>query len=266
MSIINTLFIGHTVSKLEKVDSTNQFLRQLIAEGDVAEGFVIDALEQYAGRGQRGASWYSEPGANLTLSIALRPVFLIASDQFWISKAVALGVAGFVSTVLLTEYKGSCKVEIKWPNDILVNGRKIAGILIENILENSRIRYSIAGIGLNINQKRFDPALPNPLSLALLTGNEYDLNSCMEGLCISIEKYYLMVRNSTFKEVDALYHQILYRKDIQSQFSLGGRQFSGTIKQVTQEGHLLLDAPELKSGQDNEKFFRVMDLKQLQFL
>lgn len=262
------LFIGHTVSKLEKVDSTNRYLRDLLAAGEVAEGFVVWALEQYEGRGQRGSSWFSQPGANLTLSIALRPAFLNASSQFWLTKSVALGVAEFVSNSLSAASIGDSEgpVRIKWANDIFVGDQKIAGILIENVLESSRLRYSIAGIGLNINQESFDPSLPNPVSLKLLTGREYDLNLCIEDLCISIEKRYLELRNSDFRQLDALYQKLLYRKDAWSQFALDGKQFRAMIKRVTPEGHLLLNAPELNTGRNDDELLRIKDIKQLQFL
>src|ERR1700722_11411390 len=144
---LNTLFVGHTIIDLDKVNSTNSYLHDLLKKKTPAEGVIVWALEQYAGRGQRGNSWLSQPGVNLTFSILLEPRFLVLADQFLLTKALALGVAEFVSSLA-----PSASVKIKWPNDIYANDCKIAGILVENILETSIIKYSIAGIGLNINQ------------------------------------------------------------------------------------------------------------------
>lgn len=264
------MFIGHTVSKLDKVDSTNRYLRDLIAADKASEGFVVWGLEQYAGRGQRGNAWYSEPGANLTLSIALRPTFLNVSKQFWLTKAIALGVAEFVSNSLGTSFAGngteSVAVRIKWANDIFVNDRKIAGILIENVLENATIKYSIAGIGVNINQINFDPLLPNPTSLKLLAGKDFDLSISLDELCISIERYYLLLRNSDFSRIDDLYHKLLYRKDVWSNFVFKGKPFRGMVKKVGAQGHLLLNTHDFKELQNPEGFFEITDIKQLQFL
>src|SRR5581483_6581831 len=115
-----------------------------------AEGFIVRAVEQYAGKGQRGSSWLSAPGMNLTFSLLLEPKFLSLNNQFWLTKALALALAEFVASVL-----PNTLVSIKWPNDIYVNDCKIAGILVENILEKSTIKFCIAGIGINVNQDSF---------------------------------------------------------------------------------------------------------------
>lgn len=132
-------------------------------------GTALMAREQTAGRGQRGNSWEAEAGKNITLSLMLRPADFPAARQFEISEAVALGVADTVESC------GVGAVAVKWPNDIYVGDRKIAGILIENALCGTNIARSIAGIGLNVNQIEFRSAAPNPVSLRQLTGREYPL-------------------------------------------------------------------------------------------
>lgn len=132
-------------------------------------GFALMAREQTAGRGQRGNSWEAEPDMNITLSVMLRPENLPAARQFEISEAVALAVADTV------EAMGIGNVAVKWPNDIYVGDRKIAGILIENALSGSLISRSIAGIGLNVNQTEFRSDAPNPVSARQLTGRNYDI-------------------------------------------------------------------------------------------
>lgn len=256
----NTLFIGHSVINLNKVDSTNNYLHNLLSEKPIAEGFIVRAIEQYAGKGQRGSSWLSQPGANLTFSILLEPKFLPLANQFWLTKALALGVAEYVSTMV-----PSASVSIKWPNDIYADGRKIAGILVENILEKTSIKYCIAGIGLNINQDSFDPSLPNATSLKLLTGKAFDLSLCLENICISIEKFYLELRSSNYKKIDELYHKLLYKRDVLSNFLLDGKPLEGTIKGVSAQGHLLINTengPEIIV----KDMVEVRDVKHLVFL
>jgi BirA family transcriptional regulator, biotin operon repressor / biotin---[acetyl-CoA-carboxylase] ligase len=256
----HTLFIGHSIITLDRVDSTNNYLHGLLSKNPPAEGFIVRAVEQYAGKGQRGNSWLSQPGVNLTFSLLLSPGFLPLSEQFWLTKALALGVAEFVRGMA-----PNASVAIKWPNDVYVNERKIAGILVENILEKSVIKYSIAGIGLNVNQDSFDPSLPNATSLKILSGKNCDLLICLENLCISIEKFYLELRGAEYKRIDALYHKLLYKKDILSKFMLDGKPCEGTIKGVSAQGHLLINA---KNGSElivNDTI-EVKDVKHLVFL
>ncbi|MFT7154174.1 MAG: BirA family biotin operon repressor/biotin-[acetyl-CoA-carboxylase] ligase, partial [Alteromonas macleodii] len=123
------LFIGSVCIRLERVDSSNNYARELIRDKMPIEGTVIVANEQTSGRGQRANTWFSEPKSNLTCSYILRPVFLAAKNQFVLSAAVALAV---FETVY--QFIPNNTLRIKWPNDILVGDKKIAGILIENTL------------------------------------------------------------------------------------------------------------------------------------
>ncbi len=257
---LNTLFIGQNILTLGKTDSTNNYLHGLLSDKPPAEGFIVRAVEQYAGKGQRGSSWLSSPGANLTFSVLLEPRFLSLADQFWLTKALALAVADFISSML-----PGMLVWIKWPNDIYVADRKIAGILVENILEKSSIKFCIAVIGINVNQDVFDPSLPNPTSLKIASGKDFDLNDCLEKLCSSIESYYLKLRNADYKGLDALYHKLLYKKDVLSSFMLNDESFKGAIKEVTAEGHLLIN-PKNNADTGSKAIIEVKDIKQLVFL
>jgi BirA family transcriptional regulator, biotin operon repressor / biotin---[acetyl-CoA-carboxylase] ligase len=249
------LFIGQEIKMLEKTDSTNRFALDLIRQSPPSEGYVVWALEQQAGKGQRGKQWLSEPGANLTFSIILQPHFLHATKQFSLTKAIALGIAQFVSHVLSKSHD----VKIKWPNDIYVHDSKIAGILIENVLEQTLIKHSVVGIGLNVNQVVFDSSLLNPASLKLLTSNSYILDDCLKRLCSFIEKYYLVLRAGYHKQLDDEYHELLYKRGVWSNFMLNNERFMGKIEGVNKQGHLLM---QKKSGEEIE----VTDVKGLVFL
>ncbi len=156
---------------VDSCTSTNTLLK---AEADAPHGLLIAAREQTAGRGQRGNTWESEPGANLTFSMLLRAP-LPARRQFELSMLVSLAVVRFVDELI-----APLKAEIKWPNDIYVGDRKICGILIEHSLAGAMLDRSIAGIGINLNQERFLSDAPNPVSVVQLTGRKVDIYAALE--------------------------------------------------------------------------------------
>ncbi len=141
---------------------------------------VIAARFQTAGRGQGDHTWLSPKDENLTFSILIRfgedgiPALPVA-DALRITYIATLSIRDFLS-------EEGIDSRIKWPNDIWVKDRKICGMLIENILDGSNVACSIIGIGINLNQTAFDPSLPNPVSLSMLTGRHYDLKTALEGL------------------------------------------------------------------------------------
>ncbi len=181
----------HDIIWLESVDSTNDEAKRHIS--DIDNLSVLSALEQTAGRGQRGNSWTSAPGENLMFSIVLKSPALMAEDHFALNEITALSVADFLSTY-------GIKAEIKWPNDIYVGDRKICGILIENSFRGNAISSSIIGIGLNINQRNFNVNLPNPTSMLLCMQNQddrsshttesFDIKTCLEGFMNIFTSYY----------------------------------------------------------------------------
>lgn len=191
-------------------------------------GLALMARTQTAGRGQRGNSWEAEPGKNITLSLMLRPEATEAARQFEISEAVALGVADTVESL------GIDGVSVKWPNDIYVGDRKIAGILIENTLSGTIISRSIAGIGLNVNQREFRSDAPNPVSAWQLTGREFD-----------IEEVALRMVNNILdrlgRDNHAEYRRRLWRGRGQWPWRTpDGRQFLASIEAVDPDGRLHL--------------------------
>lgn len=173
------------ITWLDVCGSTNAVLNDM---PDAPGGTVVATRCQTAGRGQRGASWEAEPGANLTFSQLFRPEKLPADRQFELSMLVSLAVADTVDSLL--EDEGCDKrTKIKWPNDIYVGDNKIAGILIENKLRGVQIHRSIAGIGLNVNQLSFLSDAPNPVSLKQLTSVDTPLEPLLETLTDRLADY-----------------------------------------------------------------------------
>jgi len=140
--------IGRKIVRLESIDSTNNYTANLIKSGDLDHGTVIMAVEQTGGRGQMGAEWLVKPGENLTISVFLDGVNLSVANQFSLTRLTSLSIIDFLAKI-------NIPAVIKWPNDVFVGGKKIAGILIENNLSGSTIKKSVIGIGLNVNQVEF---------------------------------------------------------------------------------------------------------------
>lgn len=199
------------------------------------EGDIILAQSQTAGRGQRGHTWESREGENLTFSLLLEPLFLSPSEQFLISECVALGVCD-----ALLHY--GIEAQIKWTNDIYIGDRKLAGILIEHKLQGSALARTVAGIGLNVNQKAFSDDLPNPISMAQATGREFDREEVLQTVATSLMARYEQLREGGAKELQADYHQRLYRLGQEHCYALpDGSRFRGIIRGVEPTGALRIE-------------------------
>ncbi|MDE6370397.1 MAG: biotin--[acetyl-CoA-carboxylase] ligase [Duncaniella sp.] len=166
---------------LQEVASTNTWLTGAADRELLPHGTVVTAHGQTAGRGQRGNTWESAPGANITMSVLLRPEGLAPGRQFVISQAVSLAIVEWLDPMLPGHI-----VSIKWPNDIYVDDCKICGILIENAITVGSITRSVVGIGLNVNQPRFVSDAPNPVSLHQLTGTLYDVDALADILADAV--------------------------------------------------------------------------------
>jgi len=231
---MDTLFVGKNIIELESVDSTNNYAKELLAEGKPVEGTIVFAHEQHAGRGQMGNTWETEKQKNLTVSIILRPDFLDADKQFYLSMAISLAVKDFCESLIQDEIK------IKWPNDIYWRNKKLGGILIENTINGNRISTSVVGIGINVNQDDFSDLLPNPVSLLQISNFKFKLSNLIEGLCVYVEKYYLQLRQLHFNFLDKAYTVALFRYQQTYEFKKGTQVLKGEINGVSKDGKLIL--------------------------
>lgn len=233
----------HDIIWLDTVDSTNEEVRRHISELDNLS--VVSAFRQTAGRGQRGNTWSSEDGCNLTFSILLKNLEIRAADQFVLSEIAALSVVDLLAI-------HDIDAVIKWPNDIYADKEKICGILIENSLRDSYISYSIIGIGLNVNQKTFDPSLPNPTSMALSSKGKkderFELKSLLEEFMRIFKEYCSRYLNITggYARLRKLYLAQLWRLDEPAPYidMNGGTRFNGIIRGLSDIGNLMVEDTE----------------------
>ncbi len=222
-----------TIIRLEKTDSTNSHLSALLSEKAVSQDSVVMAKYQKSGKGQGNNKWEGEKGANLLCSILIKPDYVKAQDQFRLSKIISLAL---IDTLHDLNLKGL----IKWPNDIIVNGKKIAGILIENSLLNDSILTSIIGVGLNINQKSF-PSFPvTATSVLIEKKNKQDIDKVLNLLLDKFDYWREKLKDSAVDEIDIEYLENLYGLNKVLTFRKGNKEFKAMIAGVGESGRLFL--------------------------
>ena len=215
----------------DTVGSTNDVAR----DTQYRDGDIVWADFQTAGRGQRGHTWESRAGENLTFSVVLEPHFLPIAEQFMLLEAVALALSDFFDEV-------GVGTKIKWTNDIYVGNRKAVGILIEHNYSGGKLSRTIVGIGINVNQTEFSADIPNPISLSLLTGEKYDRNALLEQFekCLAVR--YSQLKKGEWETLQSDYHTALYRRDEKQLFALpDGTRNEGIIRGVKPTGDLIVE-------------------------
>jgi BirA family transcriptional regulator, biotin operon repressor / biotin---[acetyl-CoA-carboxylase] ligase len=244
------LFRDRAIISLETTDSTNNYAAKLIKLSPPPEGTVITAQFQTEGRGQRHAVWESSESENLLCSFILYPEFLKSEDNFYLSMVIALAIHDLLENHLQTD------VFIKWPNDIMIKNKKIAGILIETSWSELRLTSAIAGIGLNVNQQSFETT--KATSIRNISGETTDLHLLTEALCSQLEKYYLKLKTGRYKELSDLYKSRLYLLNEIANYQREGKLFKAKCMGVDQRGKLRL---ELEDGSTT-----VFDLKEVSLI
>ena len=232
---LTTLFTGRHCIFLPETDSTNTYLSALSHENALPEGYVVRALFQKAGKGQRGSSWESESGKNLLQSFVFYPDFIALPRIFQLNKTFSLGIYDFISQI------AGNGVSIKWPNDIYFDARKVGGILIENSISGLVLSQSILGIGVNVNQQKFSVDSRNAISLSAIMNEEFDIDFLFNLLCFCVEERYLMLKRGEQLKIDNDYLKALYGRDMKRKYASGGKEFYGIIRGVDESGRLLVE-------------------------
>jgi BirA family biotin operon repressor/biotin-[acetyl-CoA-carboxylase] ligase len=231
---MNPQYIGNHILRLDSVDSTNNYAAKLLNQTKIPFGTVIMAQYQFEGRGQRGSQWSSENAENLTFSILIDGTQLKNIPPFLLSKCVAISIKNFIGQIT-NEY-----VSLKWPNDIYVDTKKIAGILIENQWKGSNIYASIIGIGINVNQIRFNNNL-NATSLKLLTNQHYNIEDLLSQFCESFNRFYGLMVDGHFKIIKEEYQSSLFFLNKKCQFLIENNLEDVFIREVDDDGLIKLE-------------------------
>ena len=226
---------------IKATNSTNSLMKEMLAKGEWPEGerFLYTGY-QTAGRGQTGNSWESEADKNLLCSILLPP----NKNLYFLNIAVGVAIIRLISEPLT----------IKWPNHIYWRDKKLAGILVENAIIGNEVKYSIAGIGLNLNQTKFVSDAPNPVSLKQITGKEYDIERLMSLLFETVQS----VLNESEQEVWAYYKSHLYRREGFWPFVDKNGTFEAHISDVLPTGEIILC--------DRQGKERIYEFKQIRYV
>ena len=217
--------------KLGAIDSTNDFLKNLAQEKDTLNFTVVTAESQTKGKGQMGSVWNSEAGKNLIMSVLIKDSLSEINEIFNLNIVVALSVISVLKQRQIPD------LSIKWPNDILSANKKIGGILIENSIKSDGSIYSVAGLGLNVNQTNFEN-LPKASSLANVMQQNFDKEELLEDIVAKMKIYTENLEENVsmlWKE----YEDLLFKKEIPTAFKdVHGRNFMGMIKGVDPSGRL----------------------------
>ena len=230
--------------RVERTYSTNTLLKEMLAKGEWPEGEeYLYAGFQTAGRGQTGNGWESEDGKNLLCSILLPP----RANLFELNVITSVAVHRMINCQFSIL---NSQLTIKWPNDIYWGDKKLAGILIENAIIGNEVKYSIAGIGLNVNQTEWKSDAPNPVSLKQITGKEYDIDALMTTLMNKIHE----VQTMRQEDIWEYYRRHLYRREGEWLFAerevnltpsriltkQPKEAFKASIADITKQGELVL--------------------------
>ncbi len=239
------------IFRSESLESTNEELKKIAQKEDLPNFSCVITDNQTAGKGQIGNKWESEPNKNLTFSILLHPTTLPILKQFLLSKMVSVAIAQ-----TLEQYVAD--VSIKWPNDIYVGDKKICGILIENSIMGDKIHQSIIGIGLNVNQTLFLSDAPNPVSLKMISNNEYHLEDILLQILEQIEIRFAQLLAGCTNTISHIYFDKLFRREGYFPYKDINGVFVAKIEEVKDFGFLVL---KRKDGTISEYAF-----KEIQFI
>jgi len=216
---------------LNEIDSTNQFLLDLNKTTNLNTPIVVTTDYQFQGRGRKSKSWDSERGKNLLISILFKHDLSI-NEQFNFSMLISLAISDFISFYVKKD------ISIKWPNDIMIKNKKVAGFIIDNIVADSIIHTSVLGVGININQTTFNKYLPQATSLSLENQYEYHLNEIKESFLSCVEKRYKSFLSKSYSLNE--YNDMLYLRNKFLLFEIDNVKLNAKIINVNDSGKIIL--------------------------
>jgi BirA family transcriptional regulator, biotin operon repressor / biotin---[acetyl-CoA-carboxylase] ligase len=244
MSQLSPLFIGRSRLVYASLASTNEAAGELLASHP-PDGTLVLAHAQTRGKGQAGNVWYSQAGENFSGSFILYPSFIPPEPVFILNRLASVAVLRALQTLAPDQ-----NFQIKWPNDLYCNGKKIAGILIENQWNTGTLRSAVIGIGVNVNNTEFPEALKaSACSLHLCTGKTYAIEHVADHIAACMEPLYLQLRSGNKAALQKAYLDNLYRYQEWSNYALPDTPdtiFSSMIIGIDAQGKLALQTLDQK--------------------
>lgn len=223
---------------LKETTSTLTYIRELLKEQVLEDGFTVYTDFQTSGRGQKGNSWESQEGLNLLFSTVSYPSDLKANKQFIISQLISIAITDILCEEINDENNN---ISIKWPNDIYWQEKKLAGILIENNITDNKVSQCILGVGINLNQETFKSDAPNPISLKQITGKTYDIEKTLQKIVDKIYFYHKQIESSEgLEEIKSIYKNRLFRRTGKHLFNDNEQTFLAEIVDIEDSGILVL--------------------------
>ena len=230
---------------LQSTDSTNEYASKLLEKGKNIDNFLtVCSRIQEKGKGIYGSSWHSEDYKNLTFSIIFFPNNLNVKDNFLLSMSVSLGICDYLKTHKINS-------KIKWPNDILIDKKKICGILIETNIKSEQIQSSVIGVGLNINQTNFPGEIKNPVSIKNITGRTYDIEEELKRISAFIIKRLKNLAEENFADIKNEYISNLYNYNILHTYKTKTGTIEASVVDVNNDGVVIL----LTNNGENLRFY-----------
>lgn len=232
---VETLFIGRNHIHLSETASTNNYAAEMLRQVGTPEGTVVTTDYQSSGRGQRSNTWKSSPRENLLCTFILKPNWLPLKDQFQLNKAIALAVYDTAEAFCPGSF-----IRIKWPNDILLENKKLSGILIENAIHAGQIGSTLAGIGFNVNQENFGEGTGKPVSLKVELGVNVSIKHVLDVLSSFLEAWYLKLKAGKFEMIESVFNDALWKKDEWQLWQVKDEVLEGKIVACDHDGRIVL--------------------------
>jgi BirA family transcriptional regulator, biotin operon repressor / biotin---[acetyl-CoA-carboxylase] ligase len=230
-----TRIAGREIRHVERTGSTNEDLK-LLARAGAAEGLVLSTDEQTQGRGRRGRTWSAPPGSSLLCSTLLRPAWLPAADGFYLTILAAVAAAEAIESIV------AARIDLKWPNDLQHQGRKLGGILVETELDGEALSWAIVGIGLNVN---WDPSSVTELaatatSLVMIAGKPVSRLDLLGTLLQRLDNRYFRLRAGARQQLFDDWRSRLVTLGRSVQAEIAGHLLEGMAENVAPSGGLLI--------------------------
>lgn len=239
LSLQKTAWIGQRLECFDVIGSTNTTAMQMAEEG-APHGTLVVADRQDSGKGRRGRSWVMPAGIAIAMSIVLKP------EELQPANAPMLTLVSALAVVRAIEEQIGLKAAIKWPNDIVVDGKKVCGILTEMSTQIDYINHIVVGIGINVHNEQFPEELSDrATSLFLASGRHYSRAALVEAVCENFEHYYeIFMRTQDLSGLQAEYDSYMVNKDRQVRILDPQSEYEGNARGITERGELLVETPE----------------------